>query len=174
MGEQRAALAAEKDRLRTGLEYLVRDVRETVQMSLERGHDGEINGPYLLARLDELLSTRGGDDPDRDGESDVRYRVTLIESDSWSGQSSWTEDFDTYEQAKQRVASVNAENISPIAPSYYVKAKKKIEAVRVPASPPAARCMDCGHGGPSNDGDCDRCGGPAMPATPPAPTGGDR
>lgn len=69
-------------------------------------------------------------------DTDVKYRVTLIESDSWSGQSAWTEDFDTYEQAEQRVTSVNAANVSPIAPSCYVKAKKKIEAVRVVSSPP--------------------------------------
>lgn len=25
------------------------------------------------------------------------------------------------------------------------------------------RCMDCGHTGPTHEGDCDRCGGPAMP-----------
>lgn len=78
-------------------------------------------------------------------ETDVKYRVTLIESDSWSGQSAWTEDFDTYEQAEQRVTSVNVANVSPIAPSYYVKAKKKIEAVRVVSSPPG---QESG-GGPS-------------------------
>lgn len=69
-------------------------------------------------------------------ENDVKYRVTLIESDEWSGPSSWTEDFDTFEQAEQRVTSVNARNVSPVAPSYYVQAKKKIEAVRVPVLPP--------------------------------------
>lgn len=71
-------------------------------------------------------------------ESGVKYRATLIESDSWSGQSSWTEDFDTYEQAEQRVTSVNAANASPIAPSYWVRAKKKIEAVRDPSIRPAS------------------------------------
>ena len=69
-------------------------------------------------------------------EIDVKYRVTLIESDSWSGQSSWTEDFDTYEQAEQRVTSVNAANVAPVAPTYWVKAKKKIEAVRIQVNSP--------------------------------------
>lgn len=77
-------------------------------------------------------------DPQK-AESAVRYRVTLIESDEWSGQSSWTEDFDTFEQAEQRVTSVNAANTSPIAPAYWVRAKKKIAAVRVPSTPPGQR-----------------------------------
>lgn len=65
--------------------------------------------------------------------SEVVYRVTLIESDEWSGQSSWTEDYATLDAAYERVTTVNARNVSPIAPSYYVRAKKKIEAV--PAAP---------------------------------------
>ena len=40
----------------------------------------------------------------------------------------------------------------------------------------ASRCMDCGYVAPTDDGDCDRCGGPAMPSgfrTPPGTRGGD-
>lgn len=85
-----------------------------------------------LAAMPEATETVA----DRDGEGDVKFRVKLIESDSWSGPSSWTEDFDTYDEAEQRLTSVNAANISPVAPSYYVKAKKEIEAVRVSISGP--------------------------------------
>lgn len=58
-----------------------------------------------------------------------KYRISLMDSDSWSGQSFWTEDFDTPEEAQARITEVNVKNVSPIAPDYYVKAFTDIKVV---------------------------------------------
>lgn len=65
------------------------------------------------------------------GEPVYKYRVTLIESECGWGQDSWTEDFDTYEEAMKRVSSVNSENTSPVAPDYYIIARTNIEKVQL-------------------------------------------
>ena len=59
----------------------------------------------------------------------VKYRVKLVESERGWGQEEWTEDYDSYEEAKERIRSVNAKNITPTAPDWYMVAFTTIEAV---------------------------------------------
>jgi hypothetical protein len=63
--------------------------------------------------------------------TNLKYRVYLMESERGWGQERWTEDYDTYEEALQRIQSVNAENTSSVAPDWYMQAEEKIEAVEV-------------------------------------------
>ena len=59
----------------------------------------------------------------------VKYRVKLVESERGWGQEEWTEDYDSYEEAKERIRSVNAENTASTAPDWYMVAFTTIEAV---------------------------------------------
>lgn len=59
----------------------------------------------------------------------MKYRVFLMESERGWGRDYWTEDYDTYEEAKERIRSVNAENTAPTAPDWYMVAENRIEAV---------------------------------------------
>lgn len=59
----------------------------------------------------------------------MKYRVFLLESERGWGQERWHEDYDTYEEAKRRIESVNAENTAPSAPDWYMAAETRIEAV---------------------------------------------
>jgi len=52
-----------------------------------------------------------------------------VESERGWGQEEWTEDYDTYEEAKERIRSVNARNTTPAAPDWYMVAFTTIEAV---------------------------------------------
>lgn len=62
----------------------------------------------------------------------VKYRVFLLESERGWGRDTWTEDYDTYEEAKERIRSVNAENTAPVAPDYYMQAEDRIEVIDAP------------------------------------------
>ena len=59
----------------------------------------------------------------------MKYRIKLVESERGWGQEEWTEDYDTYEEAKERIRSVNAKNTAPAAPDWYMVAFTTIEAV---------------------------------------------
>lgn len=59
----------------------------------------------------------------------VKYRVQLVESERGWGQEYWQETFDTYEEAKERIRKVNAQNTSSVAPDWYMKAEDTIEAI---------------------------------------------
>ena len=61
----------------------------------------------------------------------IKYRITVIESERGWGQESWTEDFDTYEEARERINSINSENTASRAPDWYMIAQTKIEAVEI-------------------------------------------
>ncbi len=61
----------------------------------------------------------------------TKFRVQLMESESGWGQNTWTEDYDTYEEAKERIRSVNAENTSFVAPDWYMQAEEIVEAVEI-------------------------------------------
>jgi len=63
--------------------------------------------------------------------TNLKYRVYLMESERGWGQERWTEDYDTYEEALQRIQSVNDKNTAPVAPDWYMQAEEKIEAVKV-------------------------------------------
>lgn len=59
----------------------------------------------------------------------MKYRITLVESERGWGQKYWTEDYDTYQEAKARIAEVNSHNKPGPVPDYYIQAQSQIEAV---------------------------------------------
>lgn len=59
----------------------------------------------------------------------MKYRVFLMESERGWGRDYWTEDYDTYAEAKERIRSVNAQNTAQHAPDWYMMAENRIEAV---------------------------------------------
>ena len=61
----------------------------------------------------------------------IKFRVELVISERGWGQEYWNEDFDTFEEAKQRIQEVNSRNIGNTAPDTYMKAFESIEAVEV-------------------------------------------
>jgi hypothetical protein len=61
----------------------------------------------------------------------MKYRIWLVESERGWGQDWWSEDYDSYEEAKRRIAEVNAHNPPGPAPDYYIAAKTDIECVEV-------------------------------------------
>jgi hypothetical protein len=60
----------------------------------------------------------------------MKYRVFLVESERGWGQDYWTEDYNTYDEAKERIRSVNADNITDIAPEWYMQAQDRIEVIK--------------------------------------------
>jgi hypothetical protein len=61
----------------------------------------------------------------------VKYKIHVMESERGWGREYWTETYDTYEEAKTRIHSINSKNTSPTAPDYYMQAEETIEAVEV-------------------------------------------
>ena len=61
----------------------------------------------------------------------VKYRIQLVESERGWGQEYWHEDYDTYQEAKERIRDVNSKNTDLIAPDWYMRAEETIEAVEV-------------------------------------------
>ncbi len=61
----------------------------------------------------------------------VKYRVHLMESERGWGQDYWSEDYDSLEEAKERIRKVNADNTSLVAPDWYMQAEERIEAVEL-------------------------------------------
>lgn len=59
----------------------------------------------------------------------MKYRIKLVESERGWGQEYWTEDYDTRDEAQERIRSVNAENVAQKAPDWYVAAFPEIEIV---------------------------------------------
>jgi len=59
----------------------------------------------------------------------VKYRIFLTESEAGWGQERWTEDYDTFEEAQERIREVNSRNTAETAPSWYVIAEQYVEAV---------------------------------------------
>jgi hypothetical protein len=59
----------------------------------------------------------------------VKYRVQLMESERGWGREYWQETFDTYEEAKERIRKVNAQNTSSVAPDWYMQAEDTVEAI---------------------------------------------
>ena len=59
----------------------------------------------------------------------MKYRVTLLESERGWGQDTWTEDYNTYEEAWARIKSVNEKNVSDTAPDWYMMADNEVEIV---------------------------------------------
>jgi hypothetical protein len=59
----------------------------------------------------------------------VKYRIFLLESERGWGKETWTEDYDTLEEALQRIKSVNAQNTAERAPDYYQVAENRVEMI---------------------------------------------
>ncbi len=59
----------------------------------------------------------------------MKYRVTLLESERGWGQETWTEDYNTYEEAYARIKSVNDANVSDTAPDWYMMADIDVEII---------------------------------------------
>lgn len=59
----------------------------------------------------------------------MKYRINLVESERGWGQEYWTEDYDTYEEARARIKSVNSQNTSLTAPDHYIQAENQVEVV---------------------------------------------
>jgi hypothetical protein len=61
----------------------------------------------------------------------TKYRVQLMESERGWGQEYWHEDYDTIEEAKERIRSVNVNNTATSAPDWYMRAFDDIETIEV-------------------------------------------
>lgn len=61
----------------------------------------------------------------------LKYRINVMESARGWGQKFWTEDFDTFEEAKTRIAVINSWNTATLAPEWYMVAEDTIKAVEV-------------------------------------------
>jgi hypothetical protein len=61
----------------------------------------------------------------------LKYRIEVTESERGWGQDRWTEDFDSFAEAKARIESINAENTAEVAPDWYMVAKREITVVEV-------------------------------------------
>lgn len=59
----------------------------------------------------------------------IKYRIQLMESERGWGSERWHEDYDTFQQAQERIHSVNSKNTALTAPDWYMIAEEKIEAV---------------------------------------------
>lgn len=59
----------------------------------------------------------------------VKYRVTVVESESGWGQRYEYEDFDTYEAAATYRDKLNSYNTAPSAPDWYMVAEQEIKLV---------------------------------------------
>lgn len=52
-----------------------------------------------------------------------KYRLHIIDMDSWSGPDSYFRDYDTKEQAESAKKAINSQNTSKIVPDYYTIAE---------------------------------------------------
>jgi hypothetical protein len=59
-----------------------------------------------------------------------KYQITVLESERGWGQDTWTEDFDTPEEAQARINEINEKNKPGPAPDYYIQAYADIKAVK--------------------------------------------
>lgn len=59
----------------------------------------------------------------------MKHRIFLMESERGWGREYWTEDYDTLEEAMERIRSVNAQNTSARAPDYYMMAENRVETI---------------------------------------------
>jgi len=60
-----------------------------------------------------------------------KYRIWVTERERGWGESCWTEDFDTPEEAQERINKINERNKPGPVPDYYIQADNEIRAVRV-------------------------------------------
>lgn len=58
-----------------------------------------------------------------------KYRIFVMESERGWGQDSWVEDYDTIEEARERIRKINSQNTAERAPDYYMQAENRVEVV---------------------------------------------
>ena len=59
----------------------------------------------------------------------VNYRINVRSMDRWSGPEFWTEDFDTMQDAKDKIKWYNDRNTEKMAPEYYEQAELRVMVV---------------------------------------------
>lgn len=67
--------------------------------------------------------------PQAGGIMAYKYEITVVESERGWGRDSWTEEFDTPEEAQKRIDEINGRNKPGPAPDYYMQAYAEIRAV---------------------------------------------
>lgn len=60
---------------------------------------------------------------------DKKFRIYVMESERGWKKEYWTEDFDTEEQAWDRIHSINGANVYDKVPDYYMIAERRVEVV---------------------------------------------
>lgn len=61
----------------------------------------------------------------------VKFRIKCMSSERGWGREYWTEDFNTFEEAKARIKHYNDQNTALTAPDYYEQAEDNVIAVEV-------------------------------------------
>jgi hypothetical protein len=67
--------------------------------------------------------------PKHRAEPVVKFRITVMESERGWGRDEWTEDYDTREEAQNRIDFINGFNKPGPAPDYYMQAYSEIKEV---------------------------------------------
>jgi hypothetical protein len=85
--------------------------------------------PHTI-KCDKVAEHSGtGYTPKHRGEPVVKYRITVVERERGWGADEWTEDFDSEQEAWDRIKEINSKNTAPVAPDYYVQAVGKVTKV---------------------------------------------
>jgi hypothetical protein len=61
----------------------------------------------------------------------VKFRIKCMSSERGWGREFWTEDFNTFGEAKARIKHYNDQNTALTAPDYYEQAEDNVIAVEV-------------------------------------------
>ena len=59
----------------------------------------------------------------------VKYQITVTESERGWGQDTWTENFDTLQEAKSRILDINSKNTATMAPDWYMIADTTVKVI---------------------------------------------
>jgi hypothetical protein len=61
---------------------------------------------------------------------DVKYQITVTESERGWGCDTWKELYDTLEEAQARISSINARNVTAVAPDWYMIARTDVKVIK--------------------------------------------
>lgn len=85
--------------------------------------------PHTI-KCDKVAEHSGtGYEPKHRKEPVVKFRITVVESERGWGRNEWTEDYDTREEARERINYINSFNTSTRAPDYYMQANEEVKEV---------------------------------------------
>jgi hypothetical protein len=59
----------------------------------------------------------------------VKYQITVTESERGWGQDTWTENYDTLQEAQSRILSINSKNTAAMAPDWYMIADTTVKVI---------------------------------------------